>query len=157
MFCIIWIIVFIILDFLSGNPLHLACQPHPRCRGSEGRTCYRFFPLCEDSHDLCILRRGQHCNVDIRLDHCKLWSCDDWTRVQAFADKLGTQHKKKKKGKRQSNSSPFSELTIPFSVSYVGVFSLGKFFSHPRPSGHKSHFVSPSPLVCLMFRSSVLL
>ena len=64
------------------------------------------FPV-EFAHGGVCTCLGQQCIVDIRCNHYKSWSSDNWIRVEAFIEKLVKQHEKKKKRKGQPKSFTF--------------------------------------------------
>ena len=38
----------------------------------------------KDFLELCVTCRDKNCSVNLRYDHCALWSADDWSYVQAY-------------------------------------------------------------------------
>ena len=52
--------------------------------------------------------RGQVCSDDLRCDHCKSWSVDRWSVVQAYIDELQERHEEERKVLSKSSSLYFS-------------------------------------------------
>ena len=71
-----------------------------RCRDAACKACHLFLPSCgKYFHELCVTCREQQFSNDVRCDHCKSWSLEEWARVQTYKDRVASEREGRRERK----------------------------------------------------------
>ena len=78
----------------------------------------------------CVTCGGQTCSVDLRCDHCTLWSADEGSHVQAYIDEWQRERGRRSQSHPRPLSLAFALMTDPFQFLNMYLMCLVSLNNH---------------------------